>query len=76
MRKTLMIILTLAGCAAKQPEIPQAQREFNQAVYQDVKNLTGKMQLLIERVYAKEMAKGRAANCPKNFNFTTGECLP
>lgn len=75
MRKTLMIILTLTGCTAKQPEIPQAQREFNQAVHDDIKNLSGKVSILIEKNYAKEMEKGRAANCKNGFNFTNGNCL-
>jgi hypothetical protein len=67
---TLLITITfITGCYAKRIE------RLEQITDQNFQAQSGHIQNLLEKVFAENLAKGRALNCKNGFNYLTVKCL-
>lgn len=71
MKKIIFIATLLTSCTSQQKRIDTiVQNSDKNFAY-----LSGHIKAIEERVFAKEIEKGKAANCKTGFDIRTGDCL-
>ena len=73
---TILTCLMIMGCTTSRLDTLEAnQKRMAQAADQNFQSQGNHIQNLLNKVFAENLAKGRALNCKNGFNYITVKCL-